>query len=176
MIRRRSALLLGCGGMLTGALAGCGFTPVYAPTPDGAGTSPTLAAIEVKPIYERPGQLLSESLKARLASDSGVPHRFDLQVFFSITAEGQGILSGTQITRVRITGAANWVLTKTDPARTKLTEGGDRVSDGVDTFDSQYFATDLGIEAAQRRIADRIAEKIVLRLATWFRQNPTAAG
>ena len=66
------------------ALPGCGFQPVYrAASGEGPGPSADLAAVEVRPMFERPGQILRETLKARLASDSGVPHRYDLLVSFT---------------------------------------------------------------------------------------------
>ena len=171
-INRRVLLLAGLGGGLTG----CGFRPVYAPVGDGPGPSPALAAIEVKPIYERPGQILREALKARLANDSGVPHRFDLQVNFWIAGEGLGILTGTQVTRIRLIARATWVLTKQDALQSKLAEGGERVNDGFDTFDSQFLAIDMQNEKVQRRMAEKMAEQIGLRLAMWFHQHPDAAG
>jgi LPS-assembly lipoprotein len=167
---RRVVLLAGLGGLLTG----CGFRPVYAPTAQG-GASPALAAIEVAPLYDRPGQILREALKARLASDTGVPHRFGLAVNFSISGEGLGVLPTTEVTRVRLTANAAWVLTKTDTKQTQLATGNEKAIDGFDTFDTQYFATDLRNERVQRRLAERIADQIGLRLAIWFNQHPAEA-
>lgn len=169
---RRAALLLGLS-----ALSGCGFQPVYrAASGNGPGPSADLATIEVKPIYERPGQILREALKARLASDTGVPHRYDLQVTFTVAGEGLGVLAGNQITRIRLTGNAAWVLLARDAKQTRLIAGNERVLDGFDLFNVQYFASDLDNERVQKRIAEAMAEKITLRLAVWFHQHPAAAG
>ena len=43
--------------------------------------------------------------------------------------------------------------------------------DGMNIFDSQYFAADLETEAEQKRIAENIATQIATRLAVWFRQQ-----
>jgi LPS-assembly lipoprotein len=170
---RRVALFLGLGG----ALSGCGFHPVYAPTSaDGSGAAEALAAIDVKPIYERPGQILREALLGRFRTESGTPRHFDLQVTFWISGESQGILDFTQATRIRLVGQAAWSLSGHDPKHTKLAEGSERLIDGFDIFDSQYFALDLDNEAVQRRMAVAMAERITLRLAMWFNQHPTAMG
>jgi LPS-assembly lipoprotein len=167
---RRAALLLGFGG----ALAGCGFHPVYAPSGDNGGAAAGLAEIEVRPINERPGQILREALLGRFRTESGTPRHFDLAVNFWITGEAQGVLDFTQPTRIRLVGAANWSLLSHDGKQTKLTEGTERLIDGFDIFDSQYFASDLDNEHVQRRMAEAMAERITLRLAVWFRQHPSA--
>ena len=46
------------------------------------------------------------------------------------------------------------------------------VMDGIDIINSQYFALDLDNEQAQRRMAMLLAEKITLRLASWFHSHP----
>ena len=170
----RRALLLS---VLGGLPAACGFQPVYrSASGDGPGPSADLAAVEVKPIYERPGQLLREALKARLASDTGVPHRYDLQVAFSVAGEALGVLNSTQVTRVRLTGTATWALLARDPKQTRLTAGSERIIDGIDLFENQYFAADLDSEQVQRRIAEKMATNIATRLAVWFHQHPAATG
>ena len=171
-IGRRAALLLGFGGGLTG----CGFQPVYMARSDGAGAAAGLAEIDVKPIYERPGQILREALLGRFGSEPGSARKFDLRVNFWITGEAQGVLNFTQPTRVRLVGNATWTLSGHDPKQTKLTGGTDSLVDGFDVFDAQYFAMDLSNEAVQRRLAEAMAERITLRLAMWFHQHPSAVG
>jgi LPS-assembly lipoprotein len=172
LVPRRAALLLGFGGALTG----CGFQPVYMASGDGPGPQAGLAAIVVAPIYERPGQILREALLGRLRTERDTPRRFDLQVNFWITGEGQGVLNFTQATRIRLVSNANWTLMSRGVAPKQLTSGGERMIDGLDIFDSQYFAADLDNEKVQRRLAEAMAERIALRLAMWFHQHPTAVG
>ena len=175
---RRSALLLGLGGVLTG----CGFRPVYAPSGPGGGLAAEggaagdLAAVEVLPMYERPGQLLREALLARLRSEPGKPRRYELTAGFGITGEAVGILNLTQATRARLVGTVAWTLTARDSAKTRLTEGSERIVDGIDIFGAQLFGVDLDFEAAQRRMAMLLADKVVLALAVWFARHPSAAG
>lgn len=113
---------------------------------------------------------------ARLRIEPGQPRRYDLQVSYTITGEAVGQLNFSQVTRVRATGRAHWDLRARDGKQTKLASGDERIVDGFDLFAAQYFAIDLDNEAMQRRIANQLAEKVVLHLAVWFQQHPSAAG
>jgi LPS-assembly lipoprotein len=171
-VGRRAALSLGLGG----GLAGCGFRPVYMANGNDPGPAVGLAEIEVKPIYERPGQILRQALLGRLGIEPGTPRKFDLVVKFWITGEAQGILNFTQPTRIRFVANATWRLLSRDVTPVELANGADNLVDGLDFFDAQYFALDMGAEAVQRRLAEAMAERITLRLAAWFHQHPTAIG
>ena len=169
---RRSALLLGLGGVLSG----CGFHPVYAPSGPGPGPAGHLAAIEVLPMYERGGQIMREALLARLRSEPGKPRRYELTGGVGLTGEAGGILNLTAATRVRLVGTLIWWLTARDANKTKLAEGSERIVDGFDIFSAQLFGVDLDNEAAQRRMALLLADTVVLALAVWFARHPSAAG
>jgi LPS-assembly lipoprotein len=155
------------------ALGGCGFQPVYMPTASGkAGPAQRgLASVNVPVIRERPGQLLRQALQERFSNDSGVPSEYDLTVSYSVAGEGIAIQSSTLATRVRLIGTANWNLVGRDNKRTTLISGSARAMDGVNVFDSQYFASDLESEAKQKSIAENIATQIATQLAVWFRQQ-----
>ncbi len=168
---RRHFLRLGVAFALP--LAGCGFHPVYMPTASG-GPGPAaseLAAVNVPVIPERPGQLLRQALQERFHNDSGTPSGYDLRVVFTISGEGIAISPQDITTRVRLTGNANWTLRKRDAQQTALTSGRARSLDGLNVFDSQYFAADLETEAVQKRIAENLADQITTQLAIWFRQR-----
>jgi LPS-assembly lipoprotein len=154
-------------------LGGCGFQPVYMPTASGkAGVAQReLASVYVPVIPERPGQLLRQALQERFGSDSGVPAAYDLRVNFGVAGEGIAIETNNIATRIRLTGTATYSLLAHDPKRTTLTSGSVRTLDGVNIFDSQYFAVDLEVEARQRRIAENLATQIANQLAIWFRQR-----
>ena len=174
--RRRFGL-----GTLTAALApltslsltGCGFQPVYMPTASGkpGPAQRELAAVYVGIIPDRPGQLLRQALQERFSNDSGPSAAYDLSVTFSISGEGVAILPDALATRLRLSGTATYVLTSRDPKRTRLTSGSARAIDGVNIFDSQYFAADQEVEARQRYIAEECATQITNQLATWFRSR-----
>jgi LPS-assembly lipoprotein len=155
------------------ALAGCGFQPIYMRTASfkpGAAQR-DLSSVYVDNIAERPGQLLRQALQERFANDSGTPSAYDLHVSFSIAGEGIAVEQDDIATRIRLTGNATWTLVDRDAKRTTLTSGSARAIDGVNIFDSQYFASTLETEAETQRIAENIATQIATQLAVWFRQR-----
>ena len=163
--------------LAAGAAAGCGFQPVYMPTASGKPgvAARELAAVDVHPIQDRPGQLLRQALQERMASDGGGAHHYDLQGNFWIAGESVGIQPDTSASRVRLTGTANWTLTARDAGRTTLTTGTARALDGFNMFDSQYFAADMENSAVQKRIAEAVADQVAMQLAVWFRKRSSAA-
>jgi LPS-assembly lipoprotein len=174
-MKRRRMLALTAGA----TLSGCGFQPVYMQTASGrAGAAQReLAAISVDLIPDRPGQLLRQALQDRLEmGSSGVARRYDLSVGFGISGEAIAIQPDSQPTRIREIGSATWTLIAQDPGRTKLTSGYVKAVDGINLFDTQYFAADLENEAVQRRLADALADQITLQLATFFRKRATVRG
>ncbi len=177
-MRRRS--LLGFAAGLS--LSGCGFRPVYMRTASGRPgiAQRELAAVHVEILPDRPGQLLRQALQQRLErASTGVLPKYDLGVNYSIGGEGIGIQGDNSVTRVRLIARGAWTLRAQDPARTALTSGTSRAIDGLNILDQQYFAADLEQETVQRRLADQIADQIVLQLAAYFRKRtaaPAAAG
>ena len=167
-------------GLLAGAavlLGGCGFRPMYMPTASGGPgvAQRELAAVTVGIIPDRPGQLLRQALQERFErTEQGVPHRYDLSVAYEIEGEGIAVLHDNTTTRVRLIGRAQWTLRAQDPQRTVLATGTARTLDAVNLLKEQYFALDLGNEAAQVRIASGVADQITGQLASFF--NRRAAG
>jgi LPS-assembly lipoprotein len=161
-----------CLGMVA-ALAGCGFQPIYMPTASGKPgvAQRDLSAVFVEIIPDRPGQLLRQALQERFSNDSGVPAAYNLHVTFGVAGEGIAIQTDDLATRIRLIGTATWTLIGHDGKRTALTSGSARAIDGVNIFDSQYFASDLEVEAEQQRLAENIATQIATQLAVWFRQQ-----
>jgi LPS-assembly lipoprotein len=173
--QRRGLLALATGA----ALSGCGFQPVYMPTASGsAGVAQReLAAISVAIIPDRPGQLLRQALQDRLERGaSGVARLYDLKVAFWLAAEGIAVETGDVTTRLRGVGNAIWTLSAQDPGRTILTKGQAKSLDALNILDTQYFATDLELEALYKRVADALADQITLQLAVYFRNRATAQG
>jgi LPS-assembly lipoprotein len=177
----RPLLALGGAGLAlgsAGALAGCGFQPVYMPTASGqAGPARReLQTINVNLIPDRPGQLLRQDLQERLADDSGqAPFRYDLEVRFTISGEGIGIEQDTVATRVRMIGHASWKLRERNEAQTQITTGDARAMDAVNVIDQQFFEADLDTEQVQKRIASAVADQIALQLAAFFRHRAAVA-
>ncbi len=169
-MKRRRLLTLTVGA----PLSACGFQPVYMPTASGkAGVAEReLAAINVDLIPDRPGQLLRQALQERFeGSGAAAARQYDLSVSFGISGEGIAVQADSISTRLRTIGSANWTLVAQDPGRTRLTSGSARAVDGLNIFDTQYFAADLENEAVTRRLADALADQITLQLAAYFRKR-----
>lgn len=160
---------------LTGfGLAGCGFHPVYGPY--GGRESAVLGQIFVPPIPERSGQLLRQALQQRLTAGGGDGAKhFILAVNFGLAADAIGIQQDTSSSRIRYAATASWILRRSDPGQTVVTNGVARGLDGVNITDQQFFAADLEGEAVQRRIADNIASAITVQLAAYFSNHPDLA-
>jgi LPS-assembly lipoprotein len=107
-------------------------------------------------------------------SGSGAARRYLLAVSYGIAGEGIAIQQDSAVTRIRVIGRAEWTLRAQDPARTEMTRDIARAVDGFNVFNNQFFALDLENEAAQRRLADTLADQIVLQLAAYFRRQPPA--
>ena len=174
-MNRRRLLVLAAGA----SLSGCGFQPVYMPTASGnAGVAEReLAAIKVDLIPDRPGQVLRQALQDRLErSASGVAQLYELSVALGFTGEGIAIQPDSTATRIRSTGSAYWTLIAQDRGRTRLSRGSAKAVDGLNVIDTQYFMADMENEAVTRRLADALADQIVMQLAAYFRKRATASG
>ncbi len=168
----RQGTQLGRRGLVLTALAlgGCGFRPVYG-TRDGQDmpAQRELAAIDVGLIPERAGQLLRQALQQRMnRSDEALVKRYELSVSFGVSGDVIGIQQDSTATRLREVATATWSLKMLDPGRTLVTNGTARALDGVNIIDQQYFAADLEGEAAQRRLAETIADQITLQVSAFF--------
>jgi LPS-assembly lipoprotein len=170
---RRRLVCLGSLVTLAASLAGCGFRPVYMPTASGkAGVAQReLSTVFVEIIPERPGQILRQALQERFGNDSGTPASYNLHVAFGVSGEGIAIEANSIATRVRLVGNATWTLIGHDDKHTKLTSGSARAIDAFNIFDSQYFASDLEIEADEKRMAENLATQITTQLAVWFHER-----
>jgi LPS-assembly lipoprotein len=170
-LTRRALLPLG----LALLLPGCGFQPLYGAGPGGVPSEAQadLAAITVGLIPDRSGQLLRQALQDRFERQGvGAAHRYDLAVAYSIGQEGIGIQPDTSTTYVRVTGNASWILRAQDPQHTTVTTGSARAFDSYNYIANQFFAADLEFETIQRRLADGLADRITLQLATYFKRHP----
>ena len=143
-------------------VSGCGFHPI-AMSQKGQSVRP-LSAIVVAIIPERAGQLLRQALQARI--DSGAreqPNRFELRATLALNADALAIEPDSTITRERVVGVANYSLVSLDTGKT-LTSGTARSVDGLDVINQQYFAADLAYDSVVRRIAEGLADQVVLQL------------
>lgn len=161
--------------LLATPLGGCGFSPIYAPV---AGHAPAaqLAQVYVAVIPDRPGQELREALRSRLEGSSGpLASRYTLSVAYALTNEGIGIDPDTNVTFTRYHGQATWRLLGADPGAAPLASGVATAEDGYSNIVNQYFYGSLAGDAVTQRMANALADQIVVRLASWFRARDRTA-
>jgi len=156
-------------------LFGCGFSPVYAPAAGGAPSS-NLAHVFVAVIPNRPGQELRQALQIRLeGAGASTAKRYTLVVGYGISAEAIGIQADSSSSFTRFKATANWSLLGAVPGTPPLATGIAIAQDGFSTIVNQYFYSDLYNDTIYRRMADNIADQIVLRLAVYFRDKAKLA-
>ena len=169
-MRLRGTLIALAFAMLSVALGGCGFRPIYGSAANG-GTAPTaeLAFVDVGLIPNREGQVLRQEIQRRLErggrSDA---KKYVLSVGYTVALEGLGVQQDTSVTRYRVHGRASWTLRGTEPGTPAMTGGLARSMDAVNAINQQYFAVDQSADAARVRVATDIAEQIVSQVASYF--------
>jgi LPS-assembly lipoprotein len=176
--RRR---LLGLGGAALGAgviggLTGCSPHPLYAPDAFGNGDPQTqtvqaqLREVQVALLPDRTGQLLRQALQSRLeAGETPDYTRYNLAVSFNIAQIGLGVQNDSTITYIRFIATAPWSLTSQDSTTTQvLTSNTAQAADSLNTFDNAPFGQELETNTVYARLADAIADQIVVRLAHYF--------
>jgi hypothetical protein len=84
-----------------------------------------------------------------------------------------GVQPDNSTTRNRDVGTATWSLHPAGDTTRKLAGGTVRSLDGYNIIDEQYFYADLQEEQTQHRLAEALADQIVLGIALYFRKNPT---
>ena len=151
------------------SLAGCGFRPLYDDRPRGEGlpAAQALAATRVATIPDRQGQILRNAIIQRLGNGPGVAPRYELHVALTIRRELLGVRRDETASRQRVNATADFTLR---PLR-----AGDPVfasrAFAVDAFNitpNEFFAAQLSGEAAEARVAERLAEDIVAQIAAFY--------
>lgn len=149
----------------TPALAGCGFTPLYAQP----GVGPGLSSIETLAPEGRTGFLLREALDDALARDLAAPAAYQLRIDLSQTRTPRGQRVDAVASRYELKLDASWEL---KDVRTGQVAYQGRTSTEV-TFDraDQPYASIAGAQDAEARAAAELARKIQLQLATWMARD-----
>ena len=153
-------------------LTGCGFHPLYAPS-SARDWDPDLAAIDVLPISDRPGQILALALREDLNPRGvSVPKRWNLQTGLRVTRTDLGIQRNATATTSEITVSAIF----------QITDQGGRIiysssSSAVGSFDlvNDAYATQVAAQDARDRAIRQVADEMVLRLAIFVRDQRTKA-
>jgi LPS-assembly lipoprotein len=158
---------------LSGALAGCGFHPVFQQGGQAPGTSEALSQIEVALIPERSGQLLREELQKRFDGAGGPARKFyELTTSLSLSDDAVAIYFGTSSpSRIRVTAIAHWSLLALGGEPRTIASGWVKSIDGFNQVDTQYFYSEMQREQVIRRIASNLADQMVLELAAHFNKE-----
>lgn len=148
--------------LATPALAGCGFTPLYAQP----GVSPGLSGIETVAPEGRTGFLLRQALDDAFVRDLAKPPVYKLQIDLKQTRQPRGRRVDSAASRYELTLTANWKLVSA--ATGAVTYEG--VTETEVTFDraDQPYASIAGHQDAEERAAGELARKIQLQLADWM--------
>jgi LPS-assembly lipoprotein len=172
MITRRRFLV--AAGFAAAALtAGCGFHPIYA---RGGAARGALPAIYVNLLVNRGGQMLRQALQQRLeGTDDAVAKRFTLTVAYGEAVQIVNVQQDNSVSRIRNVGTATWSLFPVGNPTNKLANGTVRSVDGYNIVDEQFFYQNLSEEAVERRLADALADQIVLGLSVYFDKHPEKA-
>ncbi len=142
-------------------LAGCGLQPVYSGGGHGVAAT-TLDTIEIAPIPEKVGYLLTEALQRRFGEHPAAP-RYRLQVELQDEILGFGSRGDNSIARERRTLRARYRLVSLATGRIVLdaTAGSDV---GIDRVSSDY-AVVAAESTALERLATEVARQISANLA-----------
>lgn len=159
-----------------GPLGGCSPHPLYAPNAFGNGTPQTrsvqaqLREVQVALLPDRTGQLLRQALQSRLEFGEQPDYtRYNLAVSFNIAQVGLGIQNDSTITYIRFIATAPWSLIDQDsPDHRILVSNTAQAADSLNTFDNAPFGQELETGTVDARLANAIADQIVMRLAHYF--------
>jgi LPS-assembly lipoprotein len=149
-------------------LSACGFRPLYATGPGGAGPANALAAIYVEPIPERVGYELRNQLLDRLGGmgrANGAAYR--LKISLRENSEGVAIRPNASITRYNYTLLAHYDLFPTGGGT--AVKSGDVSALAAYNVASSPYATVVAAQDAGDRAAGDIAERVRVELAVFFR-------
>ena len=169
-MRRMLRTFLTGAGLLAGAaaLAGCGFTPMYA-TP---AVSPALASIEpVLPGTSRTGFLLKEQLNHELSRDEDEPAHYRLTLTLTEFRIPRGVRVNNVANRYEIDVTARYTLSDAATAKVLYT-GSSAAEVSYDSADPPYAGVTAN-QDGEERIANQVAIQIRLALARYFERQAT---
>ncbi len=178
VLHRRRLLHLGGAALglgVMGGLAGCSLHPLYAPDafgngPQGPSIQSQLRLVAVPVLPNRTGQLLQEALQSRLegGEQPGLT-RYNLSVSFNIAQVALGVQGDSTTTYVRFIATAPWSLSsQDDPNHKILISSTAQAADSLNAFDNQPFGQELETNTVYQRLAEALADQIVIRLAHYF--------
>jgi LPS-assembly lipoprotein len=162
-------LLTVCASILAaGALAGCGFTPLYAVN----GVSPDLASIDVQVPHGRTAFLLGEALDDAFARDRDHPARYRLDVVLTERDYARGLNLANTAKFFEDAFTVHYKLVQIGGDGHVLKESVQQVEVSYPAADQPYAGV-AAQEDAQKRAAGQAAERIRIDLAGYFASRST---
>lgn len=164
-------------GPLLGAallLAGCGFHPLYAHRGESEFDA-DLASIKVNTIADRQGQLLAIALRDGLnPTGEHADVRYTLDVVLTSARLDIGLRADGTTSRSEITMTAKYVLKDAKASKAVLLQG---TTHSVSSFDvlTDYYATVVAAQSAERRTVQEVGDDILTRLQLYVSKHRTAA-
>ncbi|WP_320177995.1 LPS assembly lipoprotein LptE [Roseovarius pacificus] len=154
---RRTFLTGACIALTAPALAGCGFTPAYAP---GGAATRLRNAVSIMEPDDRAGYLMTRELEDRLGRAS-MP-RYDLIYSLDLISQPVAISTSNIVTRYNLLGEGTYALRDRDSGAVVL-------SGTVDNFTSfsasgSTVATQAAERDAEERLVTILADQMVARL------------
>jgi LPS-assembly lipoprotein len=165
--------------LIAGLAGGCGFRPLYATDAvAGDAASPAareeLAATEVAPISDRPGQLLRNELLFLLeASGEAAAPRYSLGVGLTETLTTLAVQITGLATRANLRLNARYALTDLATGQI-LMQGQAEALGSYDLLDNE-FATLIAARHTREQAAKRLARVLHTRLAAFYGTRDVAA-
>lgn len=162
--------------LLAPALAGCGFTPLYAT--DNPATRPVLTNVKLGDVYaaEAVQPQLLRAFEARTARD-GDAALYDLVVTTREVARALAVQLDASATRYNYELTADYTLTRRSDG--VVIKGRAQSLASFNVVDSQYstlFAEEAAREKASRTLVDEIERSILLKLEEAEEKQALAAG
>lgn len=148
-------------------LAGCGFHPLYAPS-GPRDWDPDLAAINVEPIQDRPGQILAAALRENInPGDISVEKRWNLATTLTVTRADLGIQRNALATTSEEIVSANFSISDAGSGKIIYSSSSQAIGDFDQVTDA--YATQVAADSARDRAIREVADDMTLRLAIFVR-------
>ena len=169
MWSRRRAAACGLAALLSLALPGCGFQPVYGDRPDGGGAA-ALHQVSVEPIPDRVGVRLRSELN-QLFSPQRAPATHSLRITIESKSQVMAIAEDASVRRRNLQLRADVRLFQagSDGAKPDFSTVV-RANAGSDQLPSD-FSTLVSEQAAEQRAVELLARRIRQQLAIYFNQR-----
>jgi LPS-assembly lipoprotein len=151
------------------SLGGCGFHPLYAErTP--LGYDPALAAIDVRPVPERDGQILAAAVREELnPRGATVPQRYVLNIDMSVARSDLGIRRDNTSSRGELSISVSLRLATTG-SETPVFRDSLRSITAFNVPDDAYAAT-VAEQHAREQAADALGREIAARVGIFLHRQ-----